>query len=131
MIVVNLYEQMSEILDEIKEDVHDCAERAADKAGKETVNKVKALSPSKSGEYKRGWTRKKLKATSDYGATVIVYNKTMPGLTHLLNNGHVLRNKYGEFGRVSGDGHIGTAASYGTIVFVEEMNKELDKKLGG
>jgi hypothetical protein len=36
----------------------------------------------------------------------VVYNRTMPGLTHLLENGHVIRNKKGDYGRTSGKKHI-------------------------
>lgn len=129
---VSLYDQMKEILDEINVDVHDCAEKAAVKAGKETAKILRSSSPTKSGDYKSGWTSKKTESASVLnGATVVVYNKKMPGLTQLLENGHVTRNKRGEWGRTPAHVHIRPAADQGAEIFVDEAQKLIDRKLGG
>ena len=128
---VNLYDQMAEILDEIKEDVHDCAEKATEKAGKETAKILRSSSPTKSGAYKKGWTSMKTnEANVRYGATVVVYNKKMPGLTQLLERGHATVNKRGVWGRTPAYVHIKPAADQGADIFVEEATRLIESKLG-
>jgi hypothetical protein len=46
-------------------------------------------------------------------------------LTHLLENGHIVRNQYGTYGRVNGDGHIKDAEQNA----VEEVISTLEAKL--
>ena len=128
---VSLYDQMSEILDEITVDVHDCAEKAAKKGATRARKHLKANSPTKSGEYKRGWSVTQTDKDALYGATFVVYNKKMPGLTHLLENGHVTRNKKGEYGRTPAHPHIVQAAEEGAKVFEEEAKKLIEQKLNG
>lgn len=125
---VNLYDAMSEIFDEITEDVHEEAAKAAKKAAETARDYLKENSPTKSGKYKKGWAVKKLddnlKAT-----TYVVYNKSLPGLTHLLENGHTVVNKYGEYGRTNGKPHIVDAAKIGAEEFVEEATRLIEEKL--
>lgn len=128
---VNLYDAMSEILDEVKEDVHEEAAKAAKKAAETTRDHLKANSPTKSGKYKKGWTVKKLDDGDLGAATYVVYNKSMPGLTHLLENGHAVVNKYGEYGRTNGKPHIVDAAKIGAEEFVEEATRLIEEKLNG
>lgn len=47
---------------------------------------LKAKSPKRTGEYKKGWQY------SQKGMNFVIYNGTRPSLTHLLENGHALRN---------------------------------------
>ena len=97
---VLLTEVMTEVNDEANEIMFKCMSKAMQKAKKEVFTR----SPVLIGKYKKGWAvrTKRLK----YGFDGVIYNKTYPGLTHLLNNGHVIRNQHGTFGRVSGDNHI-------------------------
>lgn len=72
-------------------------------------------------EYKGGWTirTKRLK----FGFEGVVYNKTKPTLTHLLEKSHIIRNQYGQYGRTSeGHGqhvHIAPAAEDAQGYFVD------------
>ena len=93
--------QMTELLDEVNKDVERSAKKNMQKVARESAQKLRNTSPTKSGAYARGWGTKR-----DGDMDVIVYNRTMPGLAHLLENGHVIRNKKGTYGRTSGRKHI-------------------------
>lgn len=85
---------------EYTEDVSAAIEKEVDTRSKELVKAIRNDSPEKTGEYKKGWTRKKLRDSD--GATYVVYNKAKPGLAHLLEHGHAKRGG----GRVTGRPHI-------------------------
>ena len=53
---------------------------------KNLKNTLKANSPEKLGDYKKGWRIKKVKKA------LIVHNATSYQLTHLLEHGHVKRD---------------------------------------
>jgi len=93
--------QMREILDEFNDKVNDVLEESADKVAEESVSKLHNTSPQKSGAYASGWTVKKESAKE-----VIVHNSDHYQLTHLLENGHVIRNKKGTYGRAPAHKHI-------------------------
>ena len=93
--------QMAQLLDEVNKDVEKSAKTNIQRVAKESVQKLKNTSPSKTGEYASGWGMKK-----QGDADVVVYNRTAPGLTHLLENGHVIRNKKGTYGRAPAHKHI-------------------------
>ena len=93
--------QMKEILDEINNEVKDSAKRNIDQTAKESAQKLRNTSPQKTGSYAKGWSTKR-----EGDMDVIVYNRTDYQLTHLLENGHVVRNKKGTYGRVPGRKHI-------------------------
>lgn len=93
--------QMKELLNEINKDVEQSAKRNIDAVSREAVQKLKNTSPRKTGSYASGWGKKR-QGEMD----VIVYNRTDAPLTHLLENGHVIRNKKGTYGRTHGIKHI-------------------------
>ena len=93
--------QMKELMDEINKDVQESAKRGIQEVSKESAQKLRNTSPKKTGSYAKGWSTKKV---SDM--EIVVYNRTDAPLTHLLENGHVIRNKKGTYGRVNGIKHI-------------------------
>lgn len=93
--------QMTELLNEVNESVEQSAERNIQLVAKESVSKLKNSSPRKTGSYAKGWGVKRL-GDKD----VVVHNRTDYQLTHLLENGHVIRNKKGTYGRTHGIKHI-------------------------
>ena len=93
--------QMTELLDEIDKDVEKSAKTNIQAVAKESVQKLKNTSPVKTGSYAKGWGVKK-----EDDMTVIVLNRTDYQLTHLLENGHVIRNKKGTYGRAPAHKHI-------------------------
>lgn len=83
----------------VKKDVHDVAVQCRDE--------IKAKSPVDTGKYRSGWaTRTAFESFDDI--RMEVYNRSKPGLTHLLENGHAKVNG----GRVSGRPHIRPAAEH-------------------
>ncbi len=96
---------LTEVSKEEDEILFKCMSKAMRKAKKDVI----AHSPEggSAKHYKDGWTvrTKRLK----YGFDGVIYNKTKPGLTHLLNNGHQVANQYGSYRRQDGDNHITNA----------------------
>ena len=116
MATANLAAELNLMLNEYVQDVQDAVDEAAKEAAELTANQLRASSPKRArgkgkGRYARGW---KVKKRSD-GVLVsyVVYNGTNPGLTHVLEKGHVARNQFGTFGRVRAIPHIGPAAEAG------------------
>lgn len=105
--VGQLADEIMDVLNEYKEVTDEAVESAVTKVSKETKNIAKSGSPVDSGEYQKGWAVKK---TSEKAGKVAatVYNRKKPGLTHLLEKGHVLRNG----GRASAKPHIAPAEDY-------------------
>lgn len=115
--------QFKKIMDEYKQDVQDAANRAVDDVSKESVKKLKNTSPKKSGDYAKGWTVKKSRGASISEA--IIHNKQYQ-LTHLLENGHRIVNKKGEWGRVNGIKHIKPVEEWASDELPKEIERELE-----
>lgn len=115
--------QMSELLEEFKGDVEDATNSAIDSVSREAVQKLKNTSPKRpgGGEYANGWTRKKGNGRVH---DVTIYNRKYQ-LTHLLENGHVIRNEYGTFGRTNGIKHIAPVEEWAS----NELPSEIERKL--
>lgn len=82
-------------------------EQSAKEAADICTNQLKNTSPRGKGRkkhYAAGWTVKSL--SEGRLVSFVVYNKSKPQLTHLLENGHVIRNKKGTYGRTSPIKHI-------------------------
>ena len=114
--------QMAEILKEYVSEVDETISDATAKAAKKTAATLRSNSPKKTGEYASGWRSKKM---GDKEA--IVYNSKMPGLTHLLENGHVVVNSKGIVGRANGIKHIEPAAEEGVEDYIEKLRKDLQE----
>lgn len=93
--------QMADILNDIEKDVKMSTRRNIDAVSKEAVQRLKNTSPRKTGSYAGGWGKKR-----EGDMDVVVYNRTDAPLTHLLENGHVIRNKKGTYGRTHPIRHI-------------------------
>ena len=98
---ISVYEQMKEILDEIDKDVDLSVKTNLQEVAKEAAQKLKGTSPKRTGAYAGGWTTRRMGEME-----VVTCNSAKPGLTHLLENGHVIRNKKGTYGRVRAIKHI-------------------------
>lgn len=112
--MTSLEVQLSKIMEEESLRAHRAADAAAKEAAELTANQLHSTSPKKAkrgGKYARGWQVKKL--ASGTLVSYVVYNGRYPGLTHLLENGHVSRNQYGSWGRVRAIKHIAPAADAG------------------
>ena len=98
---------------------------AAPKVARTARQSLKATSPvgSHSRHYNAGWTVQTQGARSGLGIRVVVHNKTKPGLTHLLEHGHVLRSG----GRASARPHIAAVNETAQREFIEAVEKALRK----
>lgn len=116
----NVGQQLAEILEDYSETVKDVRDKVFKQTAKEAVQKLRNTSPHSSGDYARSWTMK-----TDRDGAVTVYNKEHYRLTHLLENGHVIRNKKGTYGRTNGIKHIQPVEEWGNDAVVERITKEL------
>lgn len=114
--------QMERLLEGYSKEVSEAVEKAASGVASASVNKLKKHSPKGHGtkHYADGWKKKRVSKTE-----FTVYNATKPGLTHLLNDGHVVKNQKGTYGRVKGDGHIDEVARWAESEFVKRTEKKL------
>lgn len=111
--------EITSAVQEYTEDVTLGIEKEIDSTSKEMVTKVKASSAFKdiTGDYRKGWTRKKVVEGGE--VTYIIYNKNKPSITHLLEKGHAKRGG----GRVSAKPHI--RPTYDKLI--PQMEKNIEK----
>lgn len=96
--------QVQKLLDEYVEEVQQVTDDSIKDVTSECVKKLKSTSPNgASGSYAKGWVSKV------NGTGRVVYNKTDWRLTHLLENGHMVKpspKRPGKKSRVEGIRHI-------------------------
>ena len=113
--------QLVAVIDELNERIARDADTVIALVAKEAVKKLKSTGPKKTGDYARGWSVKK-----DSQGGQIVYNKSKPYLTQLLENGHVIRNKKGEYGRAPAHVHIKPVADWAETELQQRIMRELN-----
>ena len=121
---VSVEEFASAIMDgliEYRDLVAEDMKAAVDKTTKAVRKQIKASAPRrpKGGKYAKSWAIKKLDDTST-GMTAVVYSR-QPGLPHLLENGHALR----QGGRAGAHVHIAPAEEAGIKMFEKEIEKAI------
>lgn len=113
--------QMEKILNEYVQEVEDATKHALDSVSKEATSMLRSTSPKGPKGYAGGWRSKKLDPK-----TVVVYNGKLPGLTHLLENGHAVVNQYGSTGkRARAIKHIKPVEEWAQTEFPERVMREL------
>lgn len=120
--------QMADILDDYSKEVKKKTNEATDKTSKESVRKLKSTSPRSvkhTRKYAEGW-RVKRERGKDGLYTVTVHNKTNYQLTHLLENGHIIRNGKGVYGRTNGIKHIAPVEEWAKDELPREIERELE-----
>lgn len=70
--------------------VNEAVQKVLPDVAKEAAKQLQGTSPTGSGKYASGWRQKTTSSTLDIHA--VVYNAKSPGLAHLLENGHLMRN---------------------------------------
>ena len=117
--------QMRKILDSYSEEVQNVTNKSIDSVAKESAQKLRSGSPVRpgGGSYARGWAVKKSTNGKIRGA--IVHNRTDYQLTHLLENGHVIRNGVGTYGRAPAIKHIAPVEEWAA----DELPAEIERGL--
>ena len=111
---------IAKILNDYAEDVDKKSDECVKKVAQKGARTLRMVSPRKSGKYAGGWTVKMEKKRMYSEA--IIYNKDRPGLAHLLEHGHAIRNGTGRyFGDTKANVHIKPVE--------EELNNEFEKQI--
>jgi hypothetical protein len=101
-------------------------EKIAKKVAQEGRKKLIEASPrgtgSRKGHYADGWTVSAVKTGTDK-FEFVVHNKKKPGLTHLLENGHVLR----QGGRAEAIVHIQPVEEWCNEEFERRVKERLER----
>lgn len=116
--------QMSDILNVVSKNCKGVLETDSLAVAKETVQKLKNTSPRKSGSYAGGWTISKKRGRGV--VDIVVHNATDYQLTHLLENGHLVVNKKGTYGRTSPKKHIAPAEQWAADELPRRIVEDLD-----
>lgn len=115
----NVEVELKAILSDYVDEIQEVANKAITSGTKEAAKKLKSDSPKEEGDYSKGWTTR---IDKSHGAvTGTAYNKTKPGLTHLLENGHAKVNG----GRVSAKPHILPVQEWATAEIMKEIEAAL------
>lgn len=117
----NIEVAIGHILESYSADVKETTYRCAKEAANETRDRLRngSETPRKSGEYARSWRVKK-------GKDSYTVHSSKPGLTHLLEFGHVTRNGTGRtYGNTPAHPHIKDAEKFGTERFTELVMEEV------
>ncbi len=77
---------LASILDGYSKEIRQELDRVKDEVAKDAANELKRTSPKDTGRYAKSW------AVQKQGKADVVYNRGHGQLTHLLENGHALRN---------------------------------------
>lgn len=111
-----LADEVNDILLSYTQEVTDGTKNAVQLVAKNTVKRLTATSPKRTGAYAKNWTAT-VDADDKHNIVVIVHNKKYYRLTHVLENGHA---KVGG-GRVNGHPHIRPAET--------EAAKDLEEQI--
>ena len=121
----SLEAEMAKILGDYYHDIEKASDEASKEAANETVKILKAISPTGKARrhYRTGW--RVTRRAEGILTTFIVHNATKPGMTQLLEYGHVIRNQKGTYGRTNGIKHISKAEQEGIEIFEDSLNARL------
>lgn len=81
--------QIAGVLEEFNLKVNQTVQEVLPKVANDAAKQLKATSPG-NGSYASGWRQKTTK--TDFTIEAVVYNAKKPGLPHLLEHSHLLRN---------------------------------------
>lgn len=119
-----LHIQLEEILDSYTDDVIEAVTNSVKEQAKETVAELKQTSPKRKGVYARGW---KMKTEKTLNSAPVIISNTHGQLTHLLEDGHALKNG----GRTKAFPHIKTAEENAKLRLEEKIRGKLQRGVNG
>lgn len=115
---IELLNALNEAVDEKKEQ----AQKIFGEVAKSTVKDLKNTSPKRTGDYAKTWAIKKQNMFNG-DVYLIVHNTKHYQLTHLLENGHVIKNGRGTYGRVRAIKHIKPAEDRAEQMLLNELEQ--------
>lgn len=121
---VSVQAQLDRLLSDFVNEEQETIEKCFKKVARDTVKELKQTSPQDKGDYARSWAVKNVKGAGR-SIELVVHNKEHYQLTHLLENGHVIRNQFGSYGRVSAKPHIKKAEEKANKELVAELQERL------
>lgn len=98
----------------------DTVKEAVTESAKTVKKEIQAGAPSRTGKYKKSWTSKKTKESSN-GLVITVHSKDRYQIAHLLEHGHAKRGG----GRVAAIPHIAPAEAKGEKELLERIERGL------
>lgn len=115
--------QITKLLDEYNHLAKETVEKASRKVSRDCAQTLRNTSPRRpgGGEYASSWSTKKIEKG------MVTYNRKHYRLTHLLENGHVIKNGVGTYGRAPAYVHIEPAAEEASQEFEEIIRRELSR----
>lgn len=119
----SLLKQLNDVLEDYIDEVDDLSNTEMKKAAQDTAKDLRSTSPRRTGRYAAAWAVKS-EPLGGGAVAYTVYNKR-GSLTHLLENGHVIRNKKGDYGRAPAYPHIKPAEDRA----VQKLITDLESKL--
>lgn len=115
--------QLNKALEDYVKKIDETTDGIMEDVAKAAAADLKKTSPKKKGKgggkYARSWTVSKKKHQ------FIVHNKKYYRLTHLLENGHVIKNAYGTYGTTAPQRHIAPAQERAEQKLLDRLKKEL------
>lgn len=121
---MSIEKELEKILNDYANEVDELSNDTMKKASRNAVNELKMTSPKLSGDYARDWAVKTERGAGG-SAVFIVHNKKHYQLTHLLENGHIIRNQYGEYGRAPAHPHIKQAEQNAIKSIIAKLEAKL------
>lgn len=119
---MSVEQDVANIMDEYLQNLEKVSKKLLKSTARTTAQNLRNTSPRNTGEYANNWAFKEDKRSDAY----IVYNKAPTyRLTHLLENGHIISNGFGTYGRYNGVKHIAPAEKKGIDQLVSGLEAEL------
>lgn len=126
--LINLDSAIAEVLAKYGEEVYDVLGDSVDEVADEAVTKLQGVTTYATGghtEYPSSWV-KEYEVSARIHKTVRIHNEEHYRLTHLLENGHVIKNGTGRtFGRTGSYPHIAPVDDW----VQEELPRRVEGKL--
>lgn len=118
---------VSDIIQEYSDEVVKAMPDAVKKAAKEGVKALKSAAASAVGgtTYKNSFKSKATQTSSDLTEYTIYSSRYQ--VAHLLEHGHVVRNKYGVYGVAPAHPHWATAEEKANEILEEEIQKAMEE----
>lgn len=114
---------VSKLLDQYQTNLYTQLEPVLKMTANEARKELRHNSPKEKGYYQGGWQYKVEMSSRLGGGTMVIYN-SRPGLTHLLENGHLVSNGTGRIvGSASAHEHIASVNEFAQKRAIENIEK--------